>query len=847
MEIETQETRAKLAEGIRILQAKGDTNTINQLVNAYKSKYTKQPEQPDYSIIKPQIQNPIQQAGNIVGAFGSSLKENLQGLGELYGGGEQGIASKLGKDIQEASADIQKGNIAKGVAKAGFRTAGDVAGTIFAPIGAGIGTITGGINKLFPSLGKKYDEGINYVADKISDIPAVQKFAVEHPNAGEDFNRALNLIISKYEKTPITKEGLADATLKISKILTQENQPLKIPTKAEAIQPFQEAKQNILNIPEKIKSIPNKITPKSITPSNIMQRVFRVNPSDQIKFQKMAGENIGEYATKRGIFDKEALLNRFENSKAEADNALASLDGKFNPTPVNTMLKELYKREISVSLPGALSKDFPRVRELVNINQKNGLNMSEINEVKRIYERNVKLDYVRQNLSDKIARANTLDSAVRKWQDTQAEKSGLLNLPQIKKEIQLSKQLINSLDKKEFGMDANNNISITDWIMLSGASPTSIAGFGVKRLFSNKGVQAGIAKLFSPKPIGETKAIFGKPKTGYNEFIESTEGLAKPPTLPPVEKGLKIPTLSKVNQIKPISPLAQKIISPRSGTLADKILNPESRVASNIPQNTSNVNTLSTTPKSWNEFVKGKMSPYMKSEGGHAGAMKRLSAEWNQYKNQTAKTSAPFTTSMSKTSSTGASKLSGNEAIKSQLSENALIKEAKKYKSAEEFVNSQIKKAGIATRYGEINKDGAYFSTSIDGVTNKSYFNANTSKGVVNEPYDISSVKIVKSNTPEALQILKEAAKDTSNTPQQLNLLKREINNPDNTKTAIIDWHMNDNIPSIVNAAKKFGYDGIQVIETGDVSKPTSVFIWNTKKVVPVKSQLTEIWKKANK
>lgn len=37
-------------------------------------------------------------------------------------------------------------------------------------------------------------------------------------------------------------------------------------------------------------------------------------------------------------------------------------------------------------------------------------------------------------------------------------------------------------------------------------------------------------------------------------------------------------------------------------------------------------------PMSFTEFTKGKMGPYMKSEGGHGAAMKRLSAEWKEYK-----------------------------------------------------------------------------------------------------------------------------------------------------------------------------------------------------------------------
>lgn len=36
--------------------------------------------------------------------------------------------------------------------------------------------------------------------------------------------------------------------------------------------------------------------------------------------------------------------------------------------------------------------------------------------------------------------------------------------------------------------------------------------------------------------------------------------------------------------------------------------------------------------KTWPEFMKGKMSAYMKSEGGHKGAMQRLAREYKAYK-----------------------------------------------------------------------------------------------------------------------------------------------------------------------------------------------------------------------
>lgn len=171
----------------------------------------------------------------------------------------------------------------------------------------------------------------------------------------------------------------------------------------------------------------------------------------------------------------------------------------------------------------------------------------------------------------------------------------------------------------------------------------------------------------------------------------------------------------------------------------------------------------------------------------------------------------------------------------------------KNFKTAEDYVKAQATKDGVATRFGEISKDGAYFSKQVDGFENKNYFNAKTGN-IKNSQYDISKANIVKSDTKEALTVLKEALKDSNNTPQDIIRLNREINSANEYGgKAIIDWRLNDEIPSIVKSAKKLGYDGINVIETGDVSKPTSLFIWNTNKIneLKTKSQLISEWNKA--
>lgn len=157
------------------------------------------------------IQTPPEKL-NTLGALLNPTIEGVDGLKTLYGGGEQGIARKLASDVKAGAQDIQKGgayNVLKGVTKSGFRTAGDVAGTIYAPIGAAIGA-TG--------IGKATEMAGEYIANtplmnKLTDIKAVQDFAIKHPNAGEDFTRGLNLVPVLAEKGTINPKTALPRTI----------------------------------------------------------------------------------------------------------------------------------------------------------------------------------------------------------------------------------------------------------------------------------------------------------------------------------------------------------------------------------------------------------------------------------------------------------------------------------------------------------------------------------------------------------------------------------------------------------------------------------------------------------
>lgn len=267
-------------------------------------------------------------------------------------------------------------------------------------------------------------------------------------------------------------------------------------------------------------------------PGNIMQRVARVSKSKQANFEKAAGQPIGQYLVDRGIFGNvdqitEQLFARFTRSRDTADAAIAKLDGSFKYTPIKTALDELMAREAKVSTPGATSPEFRTIRELANKYNSDGLTMKQINTVKRIYERNVRLGYLKENKQDSIARATNIDSAIRKWQSETASKLGLKNLPDINKETRLAKQLLDDLGAEYAGSAGNNAITLTDWIMLSGGDPTAAAGFLTKKFMSSKAVMSSVAEKLAPAPKNEVIAPITSNLdfiSSYGDWIRSLEG-----------------------------------------------------------------------------------------------------------------------------------------------------------------------------------------------------------------------------------------------------------------------------------------------------------------------------------
>ncbi len=488
--------------------------------------------------------NPIKQFGtdmvatafDAISGAGKKVVENADKYGASQGGVVNGDTSFLGRAK----------NTALNIAHDTGAVTGGVVGAIFSPVTTAVKT----------------------ASDNISDIGAVQDVANSGVvDAGANVSNNIKNRLDQWSQANPEKAALIGDTANLAAFLSLGL--MKSPNFSD-IQPIN-ATKDVFNavgrdiktvattIGKEAKPILSKVAPTS---EEIMQRVARIPKSRQQLFEKTSGESVGAYLDKRGIYGNEEKIltqlgDRFVTHRNLADTEIAKLPGKFQATPIKTALEQLIEREVKVSSPGVLSPDFKKVQGLLSRYNKEGLSMTEINEVKRLFERNVKLEFKKSLSSspESIAKSTNLDNALRAWQFAKAEKLGLKNLGEINKETRLARQLLDDLGKEVSGLGGNNALGLTDAILVSGGDPAAIAMLITKKGFGSKTVQSKIAEILSKnkEKLGTVTPKIGAPKKGLEDFMNAT---------PSTQQAGQVSKLPSPNST-PLSPEVKRIMNMR--------------------------------------------------------------------------------------------------------------------------------------------------------------------------------------------------------------------------------------------------------------------------------------------
>lgn len=295
----------------------------------------------------------------------------------------------------------------------------------------------------------------------------------------------------------ITPEVLKDVASKGTKAITDFAKRHEI--MGGAFKPLSESvTKNAEKFDDSVSRGARALFPKS---KNLLNRSSGLSGSDVGKFKQQFGETPGEYLERTGNFGNPTKTAEVEVAKhlksiQEADNAFAQLPGEHKNPYTREMLKDLLQREGNIGVPGPKTQ---RLAELARKNEIRGLSHSEINEVKRMYERDVKLEFKKQGLAEKTERATRIDNKLREWQRAEAKKLGYKNIEDVNRQTQQSKFIADKIGKnlsKEMGASP---LSLTETILLAGGTPETASMFFLKKLFSSKSFLARSAKALSGK------------------------------------------------------------------------------------------------------------------------------------------------------------------------------------------------------------------------------------------------------------------------------------------------------------------------------------------------------------
>lgn len=399
--------------------------------------------------------------------------------------GIQEKGAKVQEQIQGEGEFADKTALERGVGATATAFSG-ISGTLY-------NALPEGARNTLDKIGGGIGQGINYLADKISNNPALQEFAMSE--AGKDTERVARV--------------LADLGIISGEILGVD-QATKALTKGAGMvgQELSKTSETLTTGTEKVLTGAEKLLPKS---PEIMNRVARLNPSDAKKFAKLSGgKTQGEYLTETGNFGAPDKIikneaTKFAETLASKDAELAKLPGLYKDSSIIEATKELLKKAKSESSGSVKAPYLDEATRLQTKALAQGLSHEEINILKRLFEKNVKLGYNKLTAdSSIIKKATNIDSALREFQDNIAKSVGFENLPELNKQIQLSKFLVDKLGDEVVGKNGLNNIGLTDWIVLSGGDPTAVGAFLTKKFFSSKGVQAKVAELMNTSYIKVT-------------------------------------------------------------------------------------------------------------------------------------------------------------------------------------------------------------------------------------------------------------------------------------------------------------------------------------------------------
>ncbi len=247
----------------------------------------------------------------------------------------------------------------------------------------------------------------------------------------------------------------------------------------------------------------------------MMNSMIKVDPNKAKLFYDLSKDKtLGKFLIERDMIGSpeevvKDLVDRFSVVKGNLDDAVSSIEGNYKFPMAKEALSEMQGR-----FTKTLDDNLGRVDDLLRKYDDEGLTLAENLELKRLYERKLKTGYLKEKNSEAIDRATNIDNGLREDFAKAAVDSGLENVKELSKEVQLLKTAMDAIELKRIKSLVNNQFSLTDNLLLIGGAvdPSALALLGIKKIGSTPAVQSRIIKALVTNDAKVMKDIPNIPK-----------------------------------------------------------------------------------------------------------------------------------------------------------------------------------------------------------------------------------------------------------------------------------------------------------------------------------------------
>ena len=451
---------------------------------------------------------------NTISAEEFKKRYGTQGATKFYQP-QQTLLQKAGQQIKGAF----KGGLEQ--AKQGVQQVGQSQGNpldLVEGVGrVGSGLISAAVSPLAPVVEPTIGAGVKYAADKLSDIPQVQKFA--QTGLGKGVERVAENVVNY-----ATIAGTVGGAMKVPKVGTA----IKIGTgKMAGKLATQTGKitKSAGKVTENLRGALKDVTPTSERLINHeITQALELTAGDVRNIAKSTGNEVGKFIAEKNLIGENVeatsanLKNYFDQNYAQVRTEV----GKVTKTYKRSQVKSYYDAlsEVKKQVEGVAGQQ-KAVVEIENLMNKKDLTLNDVQRAKELVDEHTSLYKATGDVKEGVAKQglDNLRKDLRKFVEKEVKDNTGADIKELNNNVSTSRSIMDAIKNRETRGLTRQHISLSDVGLFGSGSFLGTPLFGAalvvtKKILQSPSIRLKIAKFIDGLSDAKKAAIAKQMEAG---------------------------------------------------------------------------------------------------------------------------------------------------------------------------------------------------------------------------------------------------------------------------------------------------------------------------------------------